>query len=231
MGAIQQAEQDIQDMKDAGFSVKSVNDILIEAKQGLSDSRYDEALKHTKEISATKIQAYEVLDTIKVLETKINEYKEQEIDISEEESLLNEAQSSFEKERYDSAQDILSQINSGLDKKKAEHTTFNVLVNSGKGLIEKNWLTILITGLIIFICGIFGWKKLRIIMIKRKLDNLKIEQESLLKLMKETQTKRFKQGNMSRDVYDIRMAKYNSRVNEIKETIPVLEAQLSKNKK
>ena len=39
--------------------------------------------------------------------------------------------------------------------------------------------------------------------------------------MKKSQTERFKEGNLSGFVYKIRMEKYSSRLNEIKQKLPV----------
>jgi len=57
-------------------------------------------------------------------------------------------------------------------------------------------------------------------------NKLRIELGSLQKLMEKTQTERFKEGNISHSTYEIRMEKYNERLNEVKQTIPVLEAML-----
>ena len=48
--------------------------------------------------------------------------------------------------------------------------------------------------------------------------------------MKKTQEERFKKGKISELIYDIRMEKYNKRLNEVKQMMPVLKARLKKKK-
>lgn len=49
--------------------------------------------------------------------------------------------------------------------------------------------------------------------------------------MKKAQTERYKTSKIPALVYNIRMKKYQERLNEIKETLPVLEARLRKEKR
>jgi len=257
VNAIERAKQDINEMEEAGFSVNYVKDILTSANQALERAdfaellkmnatgeiaeqarkalqglnyqgfTYAEVLKYTQQIAARKLQAYNLSDSIRALEIKIGEYKKS-IDTSEIEGILKDTKIAFEKERYGEVEDFLSKANSELERKKAEFTTVNVLVRSGKSFIEKNWLGILVASAVAAISGWFGWKRYRIKRIRNKLKNLKIEKESLSKLMKKTQEERFKKGKISESIYKIRMEKYNQRLNEIKEMIPVLEEQLKK---
>lgn len=258
--AIQQVEQDINEMAEAGFPVSYVKDILTSASQALERAdfaellrqnatgelaeqakkaleglnykgfMYDEVLKYTQEISSRKQQAYNLSDSIRALEIKIDEYKKS-IDTSEAESILADAKIAFEKERYGETEDLLSKANSELEEKKAELTTVNIIVRSGKSFVEKNWLEILIVSVVIAISGWFGWRNYRVKKIRDKLKKLKIEQESLHKLMKKTQIERFKKGNISESIYKIRMEKYTERLNEVKQTIPVFEAMLKGKRK
>ena len=54
--------------------------------------------------------------------------------------------------------------------------------------------------------------------IKKRIKKLKAEEEAL---MKNAQGERFQEGKFSGFVYKIRMEKYSSRLNEIKQKLPV----------
>jgi hypothetical protein len=258
--AINQATADINEMGGAGFVVKHVDDILTSAKQALERAdfaelirqnatgslaqqakkaleglnyqgfTYDEVLKYTREISSRKQQAYELSDSIRALEIKIEDYKKS-INTSEAERILGDVKIAFENERYTETEDLLSKANTELENRKSELATINIIVRFGKNFVEKNWLGILITSIVITVAGWFGWRKYRIKRIRDKLKKLRIEKESLVELMKKTQVERFKKGKLSEAIYKIRMGKYSQRMNEVKGTIPVLEAMLKKEKK
>lgn len=257
VNTIKQAEQDINEMIEAGFSVKYVNDTLTSAKQALERAdfaelirknatgdllqqakkaleglnyegfTYDEVLKYTKEISSRKKQAYDLSDSIRALEIKIEEYKKS-INTSGAESILEDVKIAFENERYTETEELLSKANSELENRKSELTTINIMVRFGKNFVEKNWLGILIVLVVMTVSGWLCWRKYRIKRIRDKLKKLRIEKESLIELIKKTQIGRFEKGRIPESIYRIRIEKYNKRLNEIKETIPVLEAMLKR---
>ena len=57
---------------------------------------------------------------------------------------------------------------------------------------------------------------------------MKTEEQVLNDLMKKTQEERFKENRISGLVYNIRMKKYEERLQEIKEELPVLEERLKR---
>jgi len=258
--SIDQAERDINEMSGAGFAVKNVNDILTSAKEALERAdfaelirqnatgslaqqakkaleglnyqgfTYDEVLKYTLEISSRKQQAYELSDSIRSLEIKIDEYKKS-INTTEAERILGDVKIAFENERYTETEDLLSKANLELENKKTELATVNIMVRFGKNFVEKYWLGALITIVFAAIAGWLGWRGYKIKRTREKLRKLKLEKESLNRLMKKAQMDRFKKGEISESIYKIRMEKYSQRLNEVKGTIPVLEAMLKEKKK
>lgn len=55
---------------------------------------------------------------------------------------------------------------------------------------------------------------------------MKAEETALNDLIKKTQSERFKENKISGLVYNIRMKKYEEKLQEIKEELPVLEERL-----
>lgn len=62
----------------------------------------------------------------------------------------------------------------------------------------------------------------------KKIRKMNTEEKVLNNLMKKTQTEIFKDNKISGLVYNIRMKKYEERLQEIKEELPVLEERLKR---
>ena len=259
--AIEQAKLDMQKMIEYGFSIKYINDTLIEARQSLERAdfaelirqnitgelaeqarkaleglnyegfTYNEVIKHINKITEWKERTIELYDSIKASEIKVKEYKKQGVNTSEAEKILEDIRIAFEYEHYKETETLLSEVNSELENRKAEFATINTLLKSGKSFIEKNMNEIIILVVIIVIISYISWKKIKIKRIRNELKKLRIEKKSLIILIKKAQTDRFKKKKISESVYNIRIEKYTNRINEIKQTIPVLEAMLKKQKK
>ncbi len=256
VSAIQQAEKDIQEMAGAGFSTDSVSDILAQAGLALEradfaeiirsnatgklaeDARkaleglnyqgftYEAVLENTQEIASRKKQAYALSDSLRAAEIRIGDYKNQRIDVTDAEGILEDAKTAFEKERYDEVEILLLKVRSELDEKRAEVSTLNTIVESGRSYFEKNWINFAVATVVVVFVAWLVWKFYRTKRIRVKLERLKTEQKVLIKLMKKAQVERFETAEISESVYEIRMEKYNERLEEIKARIPVLESML-----
>lgn len=250
--SIKRAELDIQEMVKECLPTNSVNDTLSEAMHALERAdfaalimgnasgelaqkarkalegmdyqrfTYDEVVKYADEIKLKKQKTYVLMDSVKALEIKLEDYKGQGINTSEAEKILENVKTSFGNERFTETENLLAEANLDLEDRKAESSTVSLAVKSGKNFIEGMWGEFLI---IIFICiviGIFGWRRLMIRRLQKKLEELKIENYSLKELMKKIQIQRFKEGSIPKSVYDIRMESYRKRLNKIEGMIPTL---------
>ncbi len=261
LNAIHQAEQDVQEMKEVGFSTNSVEDSLIAAGNALERAdfaelikqnatgeladkarsaleglnyegfTYDGVLEHASDIAERKQQAYAISDSIRALEIKIENYKPQGIDTSEAERLLADARLAFEKEQYGEAEELLSRASSDIEDKKAERTKLNIAIKAGTSFLEKNKREILILLFVLAVSVLLVFARIKEMRTEDRLRRLKREESSLVELMKRAQKERFKEGKIPDFIYKLRMDKYNKRLNEVKETIPVLEAAAKKNRK
>jgi len=214
-----------------------------------SEKTYSGAMETAKEVCAIKENTIGMLDKLTVFESNLKEKyfieetseglgsliagelfssdaKKQLVDTSEAEALLEQAKDFFAKERYGEAEALLEQAKTNLDEKEAEITALNVIGAAGSGFFEKYWPETLIAVLLLAAGLWILWKRIRIRRIREKLGKLRVEQKSLVKLMKKTQEDRYKKAKLSRMLYRIRMDKYIIRLNETKQTIPVLEEML-----
>jgi len=254
------AKQDIKDMIELNIPVVSVNDSLTEAQKAFERAEfadliknnatgeladiakvalegldyngfsYNDVLDHTIEIAYKKKQAISIIDSFKIIELKISEYKEQDIDTSSAEDKLIIAKSDFDKERFSEVEDNIQEIHSILEDKKAEQTKFRLLVKSSKSFFQKNWKEVVILLVICIIISSVLFKRYKRKLLKNELKKLHSEEKALVKLIKKTQKERFHQDKLSRFIYHIRMDKYTKRLNEVRENIPVIKQTLKKKK-
>ncbi|MFA4819434.1 MAG: hypothetical protein WC613_00575 [Candidatus Aenigmatarchaeota archaeon] len=252
--AINQSQNDMNDMLETGFSASSVNDTIGAMRQALERAdfaemlrqnttgalaqqarkaleglnyegfTYDSVVAYGNQTAARKQKALELYDSIRALEIRIGDTFG--LNLSDVVALVGQAKEEFQKERYDQAEQYLSSANTVLETKKAEATTLSAMMEAGRSFIERYWQGLL--GLVILIVAFswFGGKKYQKNNLKKKIRRMKAEKITLNHLMKETQRERFETGKLSGPIYEIRMDKYNKRINEIDQKLPVLEAML-----
>jgi hypothetical protein len=150
------------------------------------------------------------------------------VDISEGRNFLQETNDAFENERYNEAEEFLDEANFVLEAARGEITALRVLAKSGKSFFVKNWYKLVILIGVIGIVFTFSWRKIRRKIIKNKIKKLKVEEVSLIMLIKNIQKARYQDKTLPASVYNIRLERYNERITEIKHTLPVLEKVLKK---
>ena len=193
---------------------------------------YKDVLIITDEIDEIKKDAYNVYDSLTAAGLKssilLSPSTGKEIDISEAVVLLEEAETAFYEDRYDEAQRLLEEAQIKIEEKKRESSALSSLQSGTRNFFERYWLhSIIVLGLL-GTSGFFSIKAVNLQRLKKKVRKLKVEHNVLNDLIKDSQTKRFKEGKMSALVYNIKVDKYKSRMAEIKETLPVFEARLKK---
>ena len=188
---------------------------------------YSEVMRSTQLIEFRKNQAYDILDTISLLEDKEKEYSQRGIDTQEPLEFLEESKVSFKEERYDEAQAYLKEADLKLDQASFEHTRIRGILRLSKNFFIKYWYYLLIILSVLVIAVKPVAKKIRKHKAKNKLEKIRLEQITLKKLLKQAQEKCFKFQTMTKDTYDAVEDKYKTRSNEIKRQIPVLESIIS----
>ena len=252
--AINQSQNDMKEMMGAGFSANSVNDTIGAMRQALERAdfaemlrqnatgslaeqarkaleglnyegfTYDSVVAYGNQTAIRKQKAFELHDSIRALEIRIgNTFG---LNLSDATALVGHAKEEFQKEHYDQAEQYLSSANTILETKKAEATTLSAMVEAGRSFIEKYWHGLLGLIILIIVLSWFGREKYNRRSLKKKIRRMKAEKITLNYLMKETQRDRFETGKLSGPIYEIRMDKYNKRINEIDQKLPVLEAML-----
>lgn len=243
LNALSEAEKDIQEMIDNGFKVVYVNDTFIAAKKIFAgeeakklsvqktliteeeiEINYQEVLRLTKTIKDRKNEAYEINDQIRGLELKIEEYKELKIDTSKGGDLLEQAKIAFNDEKYEDAKGLIERAHNSLEEAKSEKSISKIVRGASLSFLKENLWRLIITFTIL--CPLFwiSWKIIKKKLAKSKLQNLRMELCKITELIKEAQVDRYKKGNLSKEMYDIKVDKYKERANKIKIMIPILES-------
>jgi hypothetical protein len=184
---------------------------------------YTDVLNYTQTLQSRKIAAYNIYDLININELSLEKYRFQDIYNPQAQELLNQSKIAFYSDRYSEAEDLIKKTRQSIESKSSEASILNSLSIGVLGFIQKYWVFIVISLVILFFFLRFSFRKISLIMVKRRIVRMKKEEKALNELMKKTQIERFKENSISGIVYNIRMKKYQTRLSEIKEELPVLE--------
>jgi len=245
-----QAEKDMYEMKTAGFGINLVNDTLIDARRYFisGDSvlvkdlgeksitaDYAEVVSRTNLISARKTQAYQIKDNIRATELMLVELNKTGLNLTSVFILLDRSKFEFDNERYEDSVDNLDEIDSKLDDLRVEGTFIRTVYRIGREtlivFVQENWLWLLGILIVSIIVLIFSWKKIQIAKLEKKIVELELEDKVAKDLLKKAQVEYYKDRNLPKQAYDIRVKSHKERITELKHTIPVLKSRLDKMKK
>jgi len=206
----------------SGELAKSARDAL----EGDTSFRYEAVFEHTEQINRRYDQAFRIFDSMKLMEQKIKEYENENVNATEARKRFEDAIIAFDKERYQESEELLSQVSPSLEESKEQLTTLNVLAFSSKNFFEKNWRQILVFALTFGSLSIIAFLALSRSRLKSRLASLKKEEKGIEALIMKAQEDRYNNKSISKSDYQVRMHKYKSRTDEIKRKIPVLESRL-----
>ncbi|MFH1065741.1 MAG: hypothetical protein V1734_04525 [Nanoarchaeota archaeon] len=234
--SISNALESMEEMQESGFSTVYINDTIIAAKEALQKTdtaikmqykgfSYEDVIYYTNKVQSTKEKAYILADSIRALEIEAEEYKADGIEIAEAQSLIQEAKTAFENERYEEAESIAEKANISMEQAKSRMTIGKAIARSARGFFEENWKQIITLTILILISGTVSGLIIRKKLKKRKLHILTIEKQTLVEMMKEAQRERFESGKISDFTYRIRMDVYKKKLAEVRRQIPVFEVQ------
>jgi hypothetical protein len=192
---------------------------------------FNRVLIYTDLIVQRQKQAYSIQDSITLLEKKAKQYSSQDINISAGLALFDQAKQSFMEDRYDEAQNLILQADKSFEDSRAKAATFNTLIYGTKNFFQKYWPYVLMFLIFISAAVYFTYGRIMARIILKRIEKMKLEFKTITELMKQSQRDRFQSNKISGLVYNIRMAKYKSRQEEIKELLPILQEKLIRYRK
>ncbi|HLC87044.1 MAG TPA: hypothetical protein VJH65_02075 [Candidatus Nanoarchaeia archaeon] len=187
---------------------------------------YSNVLFYTNEIKNRKERAFVIYDNLISLGLRFERLEKKGLDLADCRNLLDSATVSFHEDRYDESEGFLINAEKCLEEKNLELARLGAFAKGTKTFIRDNWAYFLLFLIFISAIGFFSARKISKKLIERKIKKLKLEQSVLINLIKEAQYKRFKTKEIPEIIYNIRMNKYNNRIDEIKSILPVLEPKL-----
>jgi hypothetical protein len=190
---------------------------------------YTKVVEISDLIRSRKEQAYKLMDDLELLELDMNALNKTIANYSLSDYLYIKARTAFQEERYEESRGLINQTYASITTITIESTRLRALLKASRRTIvnftREHWLGIIITLAVLLTLGAYAQDKAALIRLKRKIKDMNIEDSTLLKLMKEAQKDYYQTGEISRKMFDIKMQKYKERKTEIKERLPVLNAE------
>lgn len=192
----------------------------------LNSVGYSEVIKKTNSIAEREIKAFEIYDSISVVKGKIDNYIKEGINVSEAEYLLESARVAFYADRYSDAEKFIQLSRESLDSLSSEASIIGGLRRGLTGFIQRYWAIIVLVLVIVIVIWKIYYRRFALKRLNRRILTIRTDQKVLMNLMKTAQEERFKENSISGLVYNVRMKKYNEKLESLKQELPVLEARL-----
>jgi len=193
---------------------------------------YESVLTLLDEIKERRTRAFLIYDTLGATKISLQGYVERGVDVSNAQEFLSQAETAFYEDRYEEAEDLLDAVKEDLKLQILAFSTLRTIQRSIKTFFEKYWekywYVMIVVLALISITIFFIYRKITEELLKRKIKKMKHKKSVLTDLMKKAQEDRFKKKKIPSITYNIRMKKYEQKLNEIKEELPVLETKLDK---
>ncbi len=218
---LKEAETLIEEMKMSSFPVNKAMKLLEDANQALGERKYNVAADISSQIKSIRDNAILSHSNIEGLKKRVEDAESNGLRAEETKKLINLALAAFEREDFATA---LKRAN---DAKLSLILETEGKINPINFMIEY-WRQIL-AGLAALL-GVMNLtkKKLILILIARKVDDLEKEQETINGLMAETQRNYFDHKKISGAEYHQSMYNYEKRISDIWQEISRLKSKRKK---
>jgi len=215
---LKDAEKSISDMQESGIPISKALKLLEEAKENLKNRKYQSAYDLTNQIERIKENAFSADLLIFEIKSKISSAEEKGLQVEETKRLLNLAIAAFEREDFSTAL------------QRAKDTQLSIVIET-KGKINLlrfvivYWFPLLVVLVGLFIGSYFLRKKLSLVIISRRLNDMQKEEVTINDLMKETQNKYYKEKKINTTEYHKLMYNYEKRLEEVSQSISRLRSK------
>lgn len=211
--AIKDAEDNIERMMAAGFTVRVIDSILTEAKEEYEAGFYGFTIQLCARINTTTNQAFKTYAELNDARTEIGKKSEKGLDVTDASDLLELAQLEFDKENYAEAKRLVTEALVATEVAELINTpTFG-------GYLKKYWFVLLLAIIVIVVAFVIGYPKLEESRLAGRMDNLRREEKLVEKLMEETDTRYYKQANIGKGEYTRMRDEHEKRLAKIRADI------------
>ena len=219
--ALKEAETLIEEMRMSSFPVHKAAKLLEDAKQAIQERKYDLTKEISFQIKIMRDNAILANSRIENLKQRVIGAESKGLHAEETKKLINLARAAFEREDFATAL------------KRANDAELSLILETGGKINPINFMVEywwpIFAGLVALL-GIMHLtkKKLILILITRKVDDLEKEQEAINGLVMETQKDYFDNKKISSAEYHRAMYNYEKRSSEISQEISRLRSKRGK---
>jgi len=215
-------------------SLSDSDALKIQAKKSLElvnwrSLSFENVIYYTDVIKKYRVDSYYLIDSINAIQKKIESYSAKGANVSASENLLRLTNSSFYNGQITESLTYLEQTKVQAETDMANMSSLNVLAKNAQSFFVRYIYWILLFVVVAIIAGYLSASYIRLNLLKKKIAKMESEEKVLDTLMRKTQTERYKENKISGLIYNIRMKKYQERLSEIKQDLPVLKRKLHKN--
>ncbi len=232
----------MQEMNLSGFNVLRINDILKDTRQIYDvqiilktkgrKTDFSRVFQYEEEVSRLKELAFQAKDELFSLEKSLEKLKEQGIDVSEGEKIIQEVKQRINNEEYEKAVELAESAREKIAEIESSSTGLKIFYRATKrtllDLLKENYIGILSGVFILVLMYVLFRKRIMRFLIKRKIKKLELRKSNLKKLIQETQKQYFQDGAISEGIYNIRVKKFAELTRDIERQVPLLEEELAK---
>lgn len=209
VAGLEEARLSLLEMREAGFPVESIEDLLKKAEDAFDEVNYEETLEFVAKILELNKFAFEADALIAEIAGVVDEAKARWLEVEETESSLVLAIKAFEREDFEAAVSRAKDAQLALIlETKGKFDVIWVLVNY--------WWAIIICSMFLLFLLFMSYKHSYIFVVNQRLKSLTKEELSINVLMEEAQTLYLTKGSLSPDGYKLAIAKYEKRLNDLK---------------
>ncbi len=230
--AIDQAETVMNELSANNLNVIYFNDTIILMRSSLEQGNYDNVIRKLNELTQRREQAYQIFDSLRSLELRIEDLENMSLNMTEANELFNESLVHFENERYNDALKTIDKTNEKIAEIESNAATIGALIKAESRIlsvyVREHIIEISTLAIIIALILFFSYRRIALKINKDELEDMKIELSVIRRLMKNAQKERYVEGSASKDDYDIRMDKYKDRMLELKRQMPVTRSRIKK---
>ncbi len=215
---LEQAINNYQEMLTAGFPTATVKKLLEQAKNIFEKNDYEKVNEITGMITFVRNTAFKTKSSIESLSDNIKNAEKEGLRVDGAKNLLNLALAAFEREDYASAEQRIR------DAQLVYAIETIGKINYIKLLMDYWWAVAIFISAV-YTIGIVVYRRVIVVLIARKLEDLAVEEASIAGSMKEAQKMAYEEKTMSATDYHKAVYGYESRLSEIKKERAGLRAK------
>ena len=229
-------------LESEGFNILRINDTLVKAqtiydsqylveRQG-RDGEYSFVIDSCEEIEVLYELAIKARDDLGVFVGFYEETRSSGMNTTSVDLIIVEIEKEINDERYEKADPLIEQAYEEFSRVQEEYGRLNkfyAATSRSFTLLLKEYgyytLSVLVVLILIYLAYRVRIKKL---IVRHKINNLRLRKKSLKALMEKTQKEYFQKGNISEADYQLRSKNFATLVRDIDRELPLLEEKLIK---